>query len=67
MEPKAAGLANGCMGLIVTTPPSKARALAAPPRPLDIFPIEIDGGKVTRDTGPIVPRGSFDESQLTKV
>ena len=37
------------------------------PRPLDIFPIEIDGGKVIVDTGTIITRSSYDESQLTKV
>jgi len=37
------------------------------PRPLDIFPIEIDGDKVIVDTGTIITRASYDESQLTKV
>jgi Rieske Fe-S protein len=37
------------------------------PRPLDIFPIEIDGGKVIVDTGTIISRSSYEESQLTKV
>jgi cytochrome b6-f complex iron-sulfur subunit len=37
------------------------------PRPLDIFPIKIDGGKIIVDTGTIITRGSYDESQLTKV
>lgn len=37
------------------------------PRPLDIFPIEVDGDKVIVDTGTIITRGTFDESQLTKV
>jgi len=37
------------------------------PRPLDIFPIEINGGKVIVDTGTIITRSSFHESQLTKV
>lgn len=37
------------------------------PRPLDIFPIEIDGDMVIVDTGTIITRGSFDESQLTRV
>ena len=35
------------------------------PRPLDIFPIEIDGDRVIVDTGAIITRGSFDESQST--
>jgi cytochrome b6-f complex iron-sulfur subunit len=37
------------------------------PRPLDIFPIEIDGDKVIVDTGTIISRSSYHESQLTKV
>lgn len=37
------------------------------PRPLDIFPIEVSGGKVIVDTGTIITRASYDESQLTKV
>jgi cytochrome b6-f complex iron-sulfur subunit len=37
------------------------------PRPLDIFPIEINGDTVIVDTGTIITRGSFDESQLTSV
>jgi cytochrome b6-f complex iron-sulfur subunit len=37
------------------------------PRPLDLFPIEIKAGKVIVDTGIIITRSSFDESQLTKV
>ena len=37
------------------------------PRPLDIFPIEIDDDRVIVDTGAIITRGSFDESQLTRV
>ena len=37
------------------------------PRPLDIFAIEIDGDRVIVDTGAIITRGSFDESQLTRV
>ena len=37
------------------------------PRPMDIFPIEVDGDAVTVDTGTIITRGSFDESQLTRV
>jgi cytochrome b6-f complex iron-sulfur subunit len=37
------------------------------PRPLDLFPIEISGGKVTVDTGTIVTRSAYHESQLTKV
>jgi cytochrome b6-f complex iron-sulfur subunit len=37
------------------------------PRPLDIFPIEIDGDTVIVDTGTIISRSSYHESQLTKV
>jgi cytochrome b6-f complex iron-sulfur subunit len=37
------------------------------PRPMDIFPIEIDGDNVIVDTGTIITRGSFDESQLARV
>jgi cytochrome b6-f complex iron-sulfur subunit len=37
------------------------------PRPMDTFPIEIDGGKIIVDTGTIITRSSYDESQLTKV
>ena len=37
------------------------------PRPLDIFPISIEGGKVIVDTGTITSRSSYHESQLTKV
>jgi cytochrome b6-f complex iron-sulfur subunit len=37
------------------------------PRPLDIFPIEIAGDTVIVDTGTIITRSSFDESQLTRV
>jgi len=37
------------------------------PRPLDIFPITVDGDKVIVDTGTIISRSSYDESQLTKV
>jgi len=37
------------------------------PRPLDIFPIAIEGDKVIVDTGTIISRASYHESQLTKV
>jgi cytochrome b6-f complex iron-sulfur subunit len=37
------------------------------PRPLDMFPIEIDGDTVIVDTGTIISRSSYHESQLTKV
>ncbi len=38
-----------------------------PPRPLDIFPITIDNGELVVDTGNIIQRDGFDESQVTKV
>ena len=37
------------------------------PRPMDTFPIEIDAGKIIVDTGTIITRSSYHESQLTKV
>jgi len=38
-----------------------------PPRPLDIFPIEIDGEELVVDTGTIIQRSGFDESQVTRI
>ncbi len=38
-----------------------------PPRPLDLFPIAIEGGEVIVDTGAIIQRSGFEESQVTKV
>ena len=38
-----------------------------PPRPLDLFPITIEKGEVIVDTGTIIERSDFDESQVTKV
>lgn len=38
-----------------------------PPRPLDLFPITIDKGEVIVDTGTIISRSVFDESQVTKI
>ncbi len=38
-----------------------------PPRPLDLFPISIEGGELIVDTGTIIQRSGFDESQVTKV
>lgn len=38
-----------------------------PPRPLDIFPITVERGNLVVDTGTIIERSSFDESQVTKV
>ncbi len=38
-----------------------------PPRPLDLFPVEIVEGEITVDTGTIVQRSSFEESQLVRL
>ncbi len=38
-----------------------------PPRPLDLFPIILEEGEVIVDTGTIIERSSFDESQVTKI
>ena len=38
-----------------------------PPRPLDIFPISIERGELVVDTGTIIERSGFDESQVTEV
>lgn len=38
-----------------------------PPRPLDIFPITIEGGELVVDTGTVVQRSDFDESQVTGI
>ncbi|MFB0537108.1 MAG: ubiquinol-cytochrome c reductase iron-sulfur subunit [Anaerolineae bacterium] len=37
-----------------------------PPRPLDLFPVEIVEGAITVDTGTITQRSSFEESQLAR-
>ena len=37
------------------------------PRPLDIFPITINSGEVVVNTGKIIRRQRFDESQLTRI
>ena len=37
-----------------------------PPRPLDLFPAEIVGGKVIVDTGRVIQREKFDPSQVVK-
>jgi cytochrome b6-f complex iron-sulfur subunit len=45
----------------------KGQVLAGPPpRPMDLFPIEIAEGKIAVDTGTTVQRSSFEESQLAK-
>ncbi len=38
-----------------------------PPRPLDIFPITVEGDNVMVDTGVIIKRTKFETSQLTQV
>ncbi len=38
-----------------------------PPRPLDLHPITIEGGKIMVDTGKLLLRQTFDPSQVTKV
>ena len=38
-----------------------------PPRPLDLFPISIEKGEVIVDTGTVIERFGFDESQVTKI
>lgn len=38
-----------------------------PLRPLDIFPVTIDKGELVVDTGTIIQRDGFDESQVIKV
>ncbi len=38
-----------------------------PPRPLDLFPIAIEKGELVVDTGTIIERSDFDESQVTEV
>ncbi len=37
------------------------------PRPLDLFPITIEKGELVVDTGTIIQRSSFDESQVTEI
>ncbi|MBI3930697.1 MAG: ubiquinol-cytochrome c reductase iron-sulfur subunit [Chloroflexi bacterium] len=38
-----------------------------PPRPLDLFPISVENGEVIVDTGTVIQRSAFDESQVTKI
>ncbi len=38
-----------------------------PPRPLDLLPITIEKGEVIVDTGNIIQRSGFDESQVVKI
>lgn len=38
-----------------------------PPRPLDVFPITIEKGELVVDTGTIIQRSGFAESQVIKV
>lgn len=45
----------------------KGEVLAGPPpRPLDLFPVEIVEGEIIVDTGKIVQHSSFEESQLAR-
>lgn len=45
----------------------KGEVLAGPPpRPLDLFPVEIAEGEIVVDTGKIVQRSNFEESQLAR-
>lgn len=37
------------------------------PRPLDLFPIEIENDEVVVDTGRVIQRSNFEPSQATKV
>lgn len=37
------------------------------PRPLDLFPIAIEGGEIIVDTGTVIHRSRFDESQATEI
>ncbi len=46
----------------------KGEVLAGPPpRPMDLFPVEIGGGEVVVDTSRIIERTRFEESQVTRV
>ncbi|MAE10360.1 MAG: ubiquinol-cytochrome c reductase iron-sulfur subunit [Dehalococcoidales bacterium] len=38
-----------------------------PPRPMDIFPISVVDGEVIVDTGTILTRTTFEESQVTEI
>ncbi len=38
-----------------------------PPRPMDLFPITIENGEVVVDTGTVIERSEFDESQVTEI
>ena len=38
-----------------------------PPRPMDLFPITIENGEVVVDTGTVIERSEFDESQVVKI
>ncbi len=37
------------------------------PRPMDLFPISIEGEEIIVDTGTIIQRSGFDESQVIRV
>lgn len=38
-----------------------------PPKPLNLFPISVKDGEVIVDTGTVIVRSVFDESQVTKI
>ena len=45
----------------------QGEVLAGPiPRPLDLFPVEIVEGEIAVDTGTVVQRSGFEDSQLAK-
>lgn len=45
----------------------RGEVLAGPaPRPLDLFPVRIAGGRVLVDTGRPIERAAFDPAQLTR-
>ncbi len=37
------------------------------PRPLDLFPVKVEGNQVFVDTGTIIQRAAFEQSQVTEV
>ncbi|MBI4670327.1 MAG: Rieske 2Fe-2S domain-containing protein [Chloroflexi bacterium] len=46
----------------------RGEVLAGPaPRPLDLFPVQLENGEVWVDTSQIVSREKFDEAQVTRV
>ena len=47
--------------------PAEFRPDAPAPRPLELFPVRIDNGKVVVDTTNAIRRGSFEPDQVTRV